>query len=70
MEIKIGDRFIATQVDQTIEIKDILEKTKSNGKSRLVMIVEIIRNNFPGIFELDYDISVPGLLNPDLYESF
>lgn len=68
--INIGDKFIATTIDQTVEVKDIIYKTEKSGKKRPVLSVEIIRNQFPGMFEWDLETYRPGLLNTDLYEPF
>lgn len=45
--VNIDDKFIATTVDQTIEILDIFTKQKKGKKPRTVLRVEIIRNQFP-----------------------
>ena len=70
MDIRIGDKFIATQIDQTIEILDIFEQPKKNGEFRKVLRVEIIRNQFPGEHEVFFNLFAPGLMDESCYERF
>lgn len=68
--VEIGDKFIATTVDQTIEILDIFTEKKKNKKPRTVLRVEIIRNQFPGEHTVYADLFVNRLFDGRCYESF
>lgn len=69
-KVEIGDKFIATTIDQTIEILDIFTKQKKGKKPRAVLRVEIIRNQFAGEHTVYADLFVDRLFDSRCYESF
>lgn len=70
MQVAVGDKFVATTIDQTIEILDIYDEKKRNGKIRKVLKVEIIRNQHAGTHEVYADNYEAGLFDQRCYESF
>lgn len=63
MEFKVGDFYIATTINQTIQFLSFHEK-----KGQKMAMVEIIRNGFAGEHEIKINSYREGLKNTDIYE--